>query len=376
MIPFLKVQVFKFLGFNHNWDKLDFTKFHFDEKVRVFAGLSHVLYNQLIIGAGLALSAQHSYFCGKIRAAAIYGIKIIAFNDAMWKQLDVMQNKFLRRMLATNITTNTATLRVILGILPLSTFVAKLKLLFYHDALRVPGNRWHAVIRANYLEYFELLRANGYNQVGIKGQYRFPTRDFVTTLDFLGMDRRFADIRDIPLDKKRWRSMIEKRIKIRFDADLVSFKNKDGWLLNQLTANQQCNTRRSGVYQGLLDNLGWLLDTVSPSSSDLKPFATILLDSTCLSWHSANSSSSSESLEPGPVRAAQRLFDSLSCIFCGQRRRGAYNVHLLYDCTHFAQRRPATMRQGLNINMNAQERTDWRTFATHLQKHVAKRRSK
>jgi hypothetical protein len=365
-IPYLPVQVLQFLGFNHNFDKLDFTKHHFDQKIHVFSGLSHVLANQLIIGAGLALSAQHKYYNGKIRSAATYGIKIIALTKKMWQQLDVLQNKYLRLMLGANATTNTATMRVIMGILPLSTFVAKLKLLFYHDALRRPDNVWHAVIRANYLEYYGLLQANKGEQKGIPGQYRYPSRDFVSTLRFLGMADKFTDVSQIPLEKKEWRTIINRRIKHRYGEDLREFERTDGWLLKQLTQKEHPIRSNAKPYKGLLKNIAALMGKEDPSTNDIKSIATLLLDSTRLSWHDTSSEGPNSTSKTSRQRAAQRLVDSVTCRFC-RHARGAYNVHLLYDCAHFDDIRPEHMKRGLRTDMTKEERSEWRRFAAVVQ---------
>ena len=374
-IPFK--QVFEFLGFKHNCGKLDFCRYHFDEKISVFGGLSHVLANQQILGADLSLNAQRSYFCGKIRAAATYGVKIIAFTAKMWSDLDTLQNKYLRRMLSANITTNCATMRVVLGIEPLSIFIAKLKLLFYHAALRTPSNKWHRVIGANYAEYYKLYVGNNHRQKGVQGQFRFPTRDFITTLRFIGLDSRYADINHIPFSIAEWRTLIAKRVAARYRSDLTDFQLKDGWLLDQLTKHHSATDSLSKPYQGMLYKLASLLDVDDPTSNDLKPLTAILFDSTCLDWHMHGDDLDAQQPHACPgraLRAAQRIRRSINCRFC-DNHRNAYNLHLLYDCPHFKAQRPAFMKSVETLR-TPQTRAEWRTFASHIQKHIAKRRAR
>ena len=376
-IPQLKDQVIQFLGFKHNLDALDFTKYHFDDKVATFNGLRHVLVSQQVLGAGLALVSQKEYWNSKVRTAAIYGLKILRFTKAMYNKIDAMQNQYLRAMLSLYRTSNAATMRIVLGIPPLSDFLAKLKLLFYFDAFVDPANPYRLVVKRNYDEYHRLYIANDHKTSGIKGQYRFPTRDYIDTLEFLGMDDKYIDPSNIPADKAAWRHIITTCTRRKYRADAKEALKKGAGLLLALTQrgeNRALLAPGAKPYTGLISNLALLLDKDQPTTDDLRPISKLLFGNSKLRWDDDDSRAAAGVTDADikdTLKRRKRFSALPRCRHCSTISCDL-STHLIYDCTTFDAVRPPCASHGLATLETEEMRTDWLALVRHIQTRTEK----
>ena len=68
--------------------------------------------------------------------------------------------------------------------------------------------------------------ANGNNTVGIKGQWRFPTRDYVEALRFLGLDERFISPHQLPTQRSAFKHLLNRRMDAFYRKDVVEAQRK------------------------------------------------------------------------------------------------------------------------------------------------------
>ena len=156
-------------------------------------------------------------------------LKILVFSDDMVRTLEIVQNKYMRSILGVSATANPALLRIVLGIPPLSHFLAKICLSYYHDCFLGKQNVWKRVVRANYEEYLAKWWKNNCEMSGVPDQFLNPTRQYMIALKLLYLDRRYADPAKLPPTRGQWNGVLVRAIKKRaYKADLDYFTSVNG----------------------------------------------------------------------------------------------------------------------------------------------------
>ena len=78
-------------------------------------------------------------------------MRIMFITNEMYDKLDRLQNKYLSTILKTYKTCNNETLRMIIGLPKLSTFLRKIKLRMYWDIFRDADNVFKEIIKRSYI---------------------------------------------------------------------------------------------------------------------------------------------------------------------------------------------------------------------------------
>ena len=74
---------------------------------------------------------------------------------------------------------------------------------------------------------------------------------------------------------------------------------------------------------------------------------------------------------PNTLRARNKAAASHHCRLCGATRTN-HNHHLIYECSHFAAVRPASVAAGLKIDMPPTDMAEWVTTVAQIQVRTEK----
>ena len=249
-----------------------------------------------------------------------------------------------------------ANARLILGIPRITWWIVHLKLLMYWKILVNPTHIVHKVIKANYVEWLDLFRRNGYRLKGIKDQYPFPTSDFAATIIRYDIDTRYLDPINLPFSKWEWHAVINMSKEKEYDDDLKCFIEENGYVINFLFKNtEKYQDRIDRIYSGIWDIINATNTEPHIDSLAFKRKWSLILNVTKMNWKVDDN-------EGDDVRI---------CAVCKGRRHKRYNEHLLFDCHSVDTERPDTIkaittfgRNRNNFNTNNKNINDIISFCT------------
>ena len=207
--------------------------------------------------------------------------------------------------------------------------------------------------------------------MGIKGQYRFPTRDYVEALRFLGLGDELINPDNLPTQRSTFKQLLKRKMAAIYRKDVAEAGRKGLWLLSRITEPDRalCHLK---PYKGLIANLGRLLGVEEPTSNQLKPIARLLFNNIKLRWNHADSRRAAGITDadiPKTKRARNLAASSHRCRLC-RRTQNNYNHHLIYDCAHFNAIRPGHMAAGLSLRASPAELADWVTVVAQMQAEI------
>ena len=327
-----RMNIFTFLGFDFDFNKLDFMSTHRTNKVTRFYGVRHSLRFKGRIGGNMPVDIQCKLY-SYVRIAFIYGMKIIVFKATHYDDIDKVQRSFLSTIIGCGTKTNSLSIRILLGFPKLSVFLMRLKLLYYYDILHSLGNSGNLFAdhqAANYMEMLIAYHLNGDEIKGMKGQWRFDTMDWILCLEQFGLPDIYKDAKCLPFTKAEWRSIVNARYRDIYRSELDTFISSNGRLFEVVFGRRHLDRkRRSKPYSGFLDEMRFLFGG-DISTAKISKSIDIMINSTKCNWiHS-------KAVIPDDGS------DTKYCALCDQSRCKCASSHLIWDCP--AVRRPVAMQ--------------------------------
>ena len=207
--------------------------------------------------------------------------------------------------------------------------------------------------------------------MGIKAQYRFPTRDYVDALRYFGLDEKFISPYQLPNNRSAFKLLLKRRMDEIYREDVEEAMLKGIWLLSTITDFDR-DLRQTKSYKGLIANLGRLLGTNEPSSKDLKPIARLLFGNLRLCWDDADSRDAAGITDEDisiSWRARHRAAKPHECRLC-KATKNDYSLHLIYDCPKLDMLRPPSLAQGLSRDMTPTDMATWVEAVTNMQAKI------